>query len=168
MIGIEITNIKLFMNMLLGTKAFDMFLLEEATVVTYNTFTIDGHINQEFYAGIDEIEGEASSYEWSEWSDIRQIVFGLIKGKRTPLQMKIVFHLKPEWINELLLKSDTNLQPGDIRSLVLTLRYDHNGLKLVTATSLNIFSMDKSLDKIWDQYCRQILDQLQIPYELLN
>ena len=49
MISIEITGIKDFMNKLLGSEAFDSFYLEEATIVTFNTFVIDGHTVNSFY-----------------------------------------------------------------------------------------------------------------------
>ena len=53
MISIEITGIKDFMNKLLGSEAFDSFYLEEATIVPFNTFTIDGHSVLSFYKGTD-------------------------------------------------------------------------------------------------------------------
>ena len=54
MISIEITGIKDFMNKLLGSEAFDSFYLEEATIVTFNTFVIDGHTVNSFYKGTDK------------------------------------------------------------------------------------------------------------------
>ena len=41
MIALKITHIKQFMNRLLAGEDFDSFLLEEASISTYNTFTID-------------------------------------------------------------------------------------------------------------------------------
>ncbi len=49
MIALKITNVKQFMAKLLGGEDFDSFLLEEATISTYNTFMIDGHQNRDFY-----------------------------------------------------------------------------------------------------------------------
>lgn len=46
MIALQITSMKNFMNHLLVADTFDPFLLEEATVSTALTVTIDGHINQ--------------------------------------------------------------------------------------------------------------------------
>ena len=50
MIALQITSMKNFMNHLLVADTFDPFLLEEATVSTALTVTIDGHINKDFYS----------------------------------------------------------------------------------------------------------------------
>ena len=49
MIALQITSMKKFMNHLLIADTFDPFLLEEATVSTALTVTVDGHINKDFY-----------------------------------------------------------------------------------------------------------------------
>ena len=43
MIALQITSTKNFMNHLLVADTFDPFLLEEATISTALTVTIDGH-----------------------------------------------------------------------------------------------------------------------------
>ena len=47
----RIKELNHFMSRLLKSDAFDCFLLSEGTVVTYNTFVIDGHMVKEFFAG---------------------------------------------------------------------------------------------------------------------
>ena len=49
MTALKVTNVKQFMARLLTGEDFDCFLLEEASVSTYNTFLIDGHQNKAFY-----------------------------------------------------------------------------------------------------------------------
>ena len=53
------------MAQLLKGNLFDSFLLEEATIETFNTFTIDGRIHKEFYSEeVDNIEEkELAVYE---------------------------------------------------------------------------------------------------------
>ena len=55
MIALQITSMKNFMNHLLVADTFDPFLLEEATVSTALTVTIDGHINKDFYPGVQTV-----------------------------------------------------------------------------------------------------------------
>ena len=57
MISLQIKNTKSFMNTLLVSEQFDSFEVEEATITTFNTFYIDGHIVKDFYTleEIDEI-----------------------------------------------------------------------------------------------------------------
>lgn len=48
----RIKELNHFMSRLLKSDAFDCFLLSEGTVVTYNTFVIDGHMVKEFLQGM--------------------------------------------------------------------------------------------------------------------
>ena len=48
MIALSIIDVKDFMNKLLIGEVFDRFFLVEASVTTFNTFTIDGRLQQDF------------------------------------------------------------------------------------------------------------------------
>ncbi|MDE7200155.1 MAG: hypothetical protein K2O15_14920, partial [Lachnospiraceae bacterium] len=80
MIALKITNIKQFMNKFLTGGDFDSFLLEEASISTYNTFIIDGHQNRAFYSTEEWEDQEIRPYDLSMWKTIRPICFDLIKG----------------------------------------------------------------------------------------
>ena len=49
MIALKILDIKDFMSRLLKGEAFDPFWLVEASITTYNTFTIDGSLHRDFF-----------------------------------------------------------------------------------------------------------------------
>ena len=49
MIALELPKIKESMTKLLLSDAFDNFLLIQAEIVTFNTFTIDGYLKKDFY-----------------------------------------------------------------------------------------------------------------------
>ena len=49
MLALTISDVKDFMNKLLIGEVFDNFSLVEASVTTFNTFTIDGHLQQDFF-----------------------------------------------------------------------------------------------------------------------
>ena len=92
MIAVKISSKKDFMAKLLTTELFDSYYVEEATIETFNTFNIDGHINRDFYKN-DDLEGESAvPDEYSKWSELRTLCFDLIKGKRTPLGFKFILH----------------------------------------------------------------------------
>lgn len=165
MIALQVKNVKDFMNKLLTTDCFDSFLLEEASIMNYNYFSIDGHINQEFYGGLETTEDEKPAYEFSRWADMRSVVFQLIKGKRTPLQMKFVLQLKPDAFAAILSKGDTNVSAEDIRGMILTIRFDQSGLRLITATSFKTFIMDKTPDQLWDQELKKFLRRKEIDFD---
>ena len=162
--ALQITNIKQFMGKLLADTAFDIFLLEEATLATASTFTIDGHINKEFY---DANEVESLPYDFLCWSDVRTLCFDLIKGKRTPLYFKFVFHLKPEHIVKMLERAGSSFDPKLIRALVLTVKYDSEKVILTTGSGFTTFVMDKEPDLLWDQALLKHLSGNGITFEIL-
>ena len=49
MIALQITALKPFMSALLSGDLFDIFLLEEATLATAATYTINGRVNKAFF-----------------------------------------------------------------------------------------------------------------------
>jgi hypothetical protein len=85
-VNIPSKDIKKFMNCLLVGDTFDKFLLEEASITTFNTFTIDGHVQSDFYSE-EELASLADS-TLSSWANIKPICFNLIKGNSFHLDLK--------------------------------------------------------------------------------
>lgn len=167
MIALKITNIKQFMAKLLGSKDFDNFLLEEASISTYNTFMIDGHQNRDFYSSEEWEDKELRPYEFSTWKKLRPICFELIKGKHTPTAFRFVLHLIPDHAASILQRGDTAVTPQQVRAFVLNIKYDGTTLMLVTGTSFHTFLMDKTPDALWDSAVKQFLAKWEISYEQL-
>lgn len=171
MIALQITSIKQFMNQLLVADTFETFLLEEAVIGTASTFTIDGRINREFYAGNDNTGekelSDAAKYDFRPWGELKGFCFDIIKGRRTPLFFRFVFHLMPEKTSLLLEKEGCDVEPSLIRALVLNIRYDGTKAILTTGTSFHTFLPSKEPDAIWDRALRKFLDGKGISYELL-
>lgn len=165
MIALQITSLKQFMNALLATETFDIFLLEQANITTYNTFQIDGRQNKAFYTEEEWTDASIRPYEFTRWKDIRGLCFDLIKGKHTPTAFKFVLQLCPEYIEGILKNEDTLLKSDDIKSLVLTLKYDGSRLVLVTGTSLKTFIPDKSIEQYWDNAVRRFLAKKELGFE---
>ena len=111
MIALKITNVKQFMGKLLGSEDFDSFLMEEASISTYNTFRIDGRQNRDFYSSEEWEDKELRPYDFTPWKTIRPICFDLIKGTRTPSSFQFVLHLIPEYTASILKKGDTSVTP---------------------------------------------------------
>ena len=163
----QITSMKQFMNHLLVADTFEPFLLEEAVIGTACTYRIDGHVNQEFYSG-DEDGLEKDIYEFRPWGRLKGLCFDLIKGKRTPLFFRFVLHLMPEKAAALLEKESCDVEPSQVKALVLNIRYDGSKAVLTTATALHSFHLSKMPDAIWDRALRRYLDAKAIPYEDLD
>lgn len=166
MTAIQITGTKNFMNQLLAGDTFDIFLLEEAVISTANTYTIDGHINKEFYPS-EEQTPENIPYDFQPWSEIKGMCFDLIKGKHTPLYFKFVFHLKPEHINALLAKEGSSFDLAQLKALVLTVKYDGTKAVLTTGSAYHSFIMSKEPENIWDKAFSRYLSTKEITFEHL-
>ncbi len=150
MISITIENMKNFMNEMLCGNLFDDYLFEEATVFALSNVTFDGHINREFL-----LSDQTYDYDFRPFSDIKPILFDLIKGKRAPLYFKFVLHLKPELSQKLL--SDSNQDYGYVKSLMLCIKYDGGNATVTSGVSYNTFVLDKEADRIWDNYLSDYL-----------
>lgn len=165
MIALQITSLKQFMNAFLTADTFDIFLLEQASITTYNIFQIDGRQNKAFYSEEEWEDASIRPYDFTRWKDIRGLCFDLIKGKHTPTAFKFVLQLCPEYVESILKSEDTLLKTDDIKSLVLTLKYDGNRLVLVTGTSLKTFIPDKSIEQYWDNAIRRFLSKKELGFE---
>ena len=165
MLAIQIKDVKTFMSILLSGNTFDSFLLEEAQIHTFNTFTIDGHQNRDFYTKEELEDPELFPYEYSEWKNMKTICFQIIKGKKVPTFMKIILHQKPEYVYTILEEGGALEFSDTLKALVVTIRFDVNGLLITTGTSFSTFIMDKTPDLLWDNRFRKFLAEQEIEFE---
>ena len=93
MLALKITDIRDFTNKLFIGEVFDKFCLSEATVTTFNTFTIDGRLQKDFFDTDSMNRLTEHGRTHSLWKDIRPFCWSVIRGKRTPLSFRIVLHL---------------------------------------------------------------------------
>lgn len=167
MIALEIKGTKNMMNVLLRSEQFDSFLVEEAVVTTFNTFHIDGHLVKDFYdsAELEELEKNEKSTLFSYWNEIRPVCFQLIKGKKTPVSFKVVLHAAPLLVEKIAANPECGVAASLIRSLVLNIRYDSGKVTCVTGSAFTTFVMDKSAERLWDAYVRQLLSSFGLGFE---
>lgn len=145
---IQIREVKKFMAKLLMKTDFDHYLLSEAEIVTGNIYTIDGHVQKKFYSN-EEYENLGCPV-MTEWGKIRPLCFEIIKGNKTPVRFKIVLRLNDKDTEVFAGEHQIGLSKTDIGGLYLNIVYENDMLSCVTGTALNIFTMDKSLEKAWD------------------
>lgn len=157
MLALQITALKPFMNALLSGDLFDIFLLEEATIATAATYTIDGRINKNFFPMEERDDKALHPYEFAQWSDMKGLCFDLIKGKRAPLHFQFVLHLMPVHISSILEKGNAADAKDLIKAFVLTIRFDGEKVILCTGTSFTTFVIDKEPERLWDAALKQYL-----------
>ena len=161
MIALRIPKQKTLMSRLLTSVLFDTFLLEEAVIDTYNTFTIDGHIHKDFYNDYSSDTEDIPTEDFSSWEKIRPIALELIKGKQTPLGIKFVLHASKEMKEMILSKAESGLMPEQV-VLALRISLSQGNLLITTGMSSSVFSLDKSIEKAWDEFIPSFLEQNNI------
>jgi hypothetical protein len=153
--------------------SFNRFLLNEAVIVTGHTFTLDGHLNKAFFTE-DELEqmqvdaadkGLVFSEELIRWESVKGFCYECIKGRKTPLSLKVILSLPPEEIKGLLAKTDTTLTFDDILAMNINIKFDGSVLTCTTAVSLKIFTMDRSADRAFDEMFAAFLTAHSYDYD---
>lgn len=165
MIALKVET-KELMGKLLTTEVFDNFLLVEGVITTASTFSIDGRINKEF---LEDLNGSPLEMmdSFRRWGELKSLCFELIKGKVLPMYFKAVLQLSEKNKTSFLESIGSGIKPEDVAGLCMNITFDRKECRIVTGTSLKTFTLDKSLDKEWDEMVKKFLTKNEINYEEL-
>ena len=150
---IQDENIKSFLNELFANEKYDSFYLFEAKAEMDISYYINGKLNMAFYDSDSEEKTELISErkEYISWHDVKPKILSFIKGDRLPLKLKLILMFNNENIERLIEMNNLPIHPDNVRALFLNINYADGKLNLTTGTSLNVFTMDKSLEELWDK-----------------
>lgn len=162
MIALQITELKAFMGKLLGTNLFDDFLLQEATLQMGISYVIDGHINKDFYQNEEDVPTDRLPF--IPYSEVRNTLFSLIKGKRTPLGFQLVLQLSPKKCSILF---PEGLDAHLIKGLIMNIRFDGSKALITSGVSYYSFSFNKAPELIWDEAMMTFLKGAGIVFDQL-
>ncbi|MBQ8663162.1 MAG: hypothetical protein IJ471_04830 [Eubacterium sp.] len=165
MTAFTISDIKQFMNRLLGSPLFDNFLLSEAMIQTGVTCQIDGSLQKSFYTEEQLEELGITDYPYAPFSLVRGNCFDLMKGKHVPVSFRFVFLLSPENMANTLEHSHSSFTANDISGMFINLNYRGGKLTCTTGISYKTFSMDKTLEQEWDVLVERFFKKSQIEME---
>ncbi|MBQ5951059.1 MAG: hypothetical protein IJL66_02785 [Lachnospiraceae bacterium] len=158
-----VKSVKPFTAQLFLRETFDRFLLQEAVFVTDFTTTLDGRVIRE---GLSEEELKALPDPFLlPWSRIRPLAFQVIKGDKLPRSFHIVLGLARPQIEALLRKDGVDFPAEQVGGLFLNIRYEDARLTLITGTALTAFTLDKSVENLWDKSVRAFLAQKEIDFD---
>ena len=166
MIALSIIDVKDFMNQLLIGEVFDRSFLVEASVTTFNTFTIDGRLQQDFFDTDTVAMHKSNSIEYSLWRDVKPYCFSVIRGRRTPLNFRIVLQLSHKQTQQILNPSFPDGSVPDCR-FCLNLQYRNDSLLCTTGVSYTSFCLDKRPEHLWDEIIRKFLSGQHIAFQVL-
>jgi hypothetical protein len=139
---------------------FDEFQVSFIELNTFTKFNISCDINKKFLSS-DEIEINEDR-ELIKWSEIKDIIYYIIKGNKTPTYMKIVFTFPKDKIADMVTKNHLKTLPNNINGLFINILYENNILKCTTGSSVNIFTLDKTLENYWDSSVKQFFKKHNI------
>jgi len=130
---------KEFMNKLLKTDCFDTFETRNIDLLLNNMISIDGTNRK---------DQEAS---FASWSDLRSLVFEIIKLQGRPTSLKIVFSkAEPESVHH------------NAGALFLNIFYDGDVVNVTTAAGQKNFVMNKDVDNAWNVLVRDFFKNAKI------
>ena len=151
---------------LLLKETFDHLLFMEGDITTANKFHIDGYLQKAFFPPEERESALLESHTF--WKDIREFCFSIIKGKRTPLNFKLIFSLPRPAIEKLITSEDISLTSSDVQGLYLNFSYNGEFLQCTTGTSLHTFIPDKTLEHSWDKQAQKLFAQYDIPFDTID
>lgn len=147
----EIEDTKQFMQELLKQERYDSFYLYEARVKTKLDYYVSGKLNPQYLDTQEEADCAQEGQTHIEWKDIKSTVFSFMDEDRMPISFKIILMFHKENVMRLLEMNHVAIAAADVRALFLNIVYEQGKLHVTTGTSLDIFTMDKTLEHLWDE-----------------
>lgn len=163
MIALKIDGLKEFTKQLFMGETFDSFLVREANITTFNSFSIDGRVRHGYYSDEELENGKIERF--SSWKTLRPFCFSLIRGSRLPESFVIVLQLPPGGTEHFLTGRGLSVPAEQVNGLYVNIRYEDQTLFCVTGTSVSQFTLDKTLDREWDEAVKQFLKKKELEFE---
>ena len=163
MIALQIQDKKKMLQVLLESASFDTFLMQEVSVIRDSSLFLEGRIHPEYHPQKDQ-STQKESPDFVPWHNIRTLLASYI-GKEFPLSFKFVLQAPAAYTQNLLKNAAFTGDPSTVKGLILTFRYEQEHLTCLTGISLTTFSMDKSIETLWDQGIKKALANMQIGFE---
>ncbi len=160
MLPIKIEDVKGFTSQLFLHEGFDSFLLKEAQIVTFGAVSIDGRLRKGYFL-TQELE-ELGDEPYAPWKLWRPRFFDLIKGKRLPERFLIVLQLDLKQSEAF--GREFGLEKENLPSLYLNIRYEDGTLYCITGVSMNVFTLDKTIEREWDRRGELLLKKMGIAF----
>lgn len=169
MIALSMTDVKKTMQTLLMATTFDSFLVQEIVITKDVTLALDGHIHPAFYTS-EEIAADPSltESEYATYKSMRNVIASFIQGSKTPLSFKFILHAPASYLKNLTSNPAFTGDPADIKALILTFRFEQGKLTCLTGTAYQTFTLDKSIDELWDKAICKSFDKIEIPFQQLG
>ena len=144
---IESGDVKAFMNTLLTSETFDSFEVRGVDITTLTHFNISGQklSSDKNEASPGDIDKQVKAV-YCKWGEIRPFILNIVKGGTKPAHIKIIFSMEPE---------ETLKLHENGAAMYLNIQYNGEEIYFTSATAQKGFSLDKSLDHVWEDYLKE-------------
>lgn len=163
MVSLNILEVKAFMARLFTNTVFDSFILKDLDIQAITGFHISGQLNEGFLTEQELEEREKGTNVL--WGDVRNIAFGMIKGNKTPISLRLIFQLPPDKYKEIINVIANRIDTSNIGGMYLNIRFEKGLLHIVTGMAIKIFSPDKTVELECDRWVKEFLSLQGIMYE---
>ena len=143
----EVLDIKPFMQLLLQSTSFDFYEMVSATLRTDMDYLVDGKWNPAFFTDEEIDTYKLKEHSYIPWALAKDKIFTLIKGKKTPSVIKLVFKLSNDNLLSFLKSVNSSHNPNDITGVYLNITFQNQKLNVTCQISYNSFVLDKSLEQ---------------------
>lgn len=158
MLALKISDIKDFTNKLFIGEVFDHFQMTEASITTFNTFFIDGRLLCSFFDTDQQKSLAEHGRSFSLWKEVKPYCHSIIRGRRTPLQFKIILLASG-------CSDHVDTLPENTNGRYLNIQYKNNSILCTTGVSQYTFTPDKTLEQNWDYTVLDFFQKKEIIYE---
>lgn len=129
---IHIKNVKQFMGELFAGVAFDDFYVTSCEINMITKITIDGKRSKRW-------SEDNGGKTFCSWKEIKELVYNVIRGSKSPSLFKIVFSKRDE--------SEMEVYEGNG---IITLKFEDDTATITTGYISKEFTLDKTAEKEWD------------------
>lgn len=144
MLVANVDNVKDFMAQLLKKDMFNEFQVRDLSITTFVNFEVHGKLNRNFYDSQEDFEDLERYY--CLWAEIQPFAFEIVKGSKLPKNIKIVFSASEELIAIVNDKAS---------ALFINIGFENSILTITTGSSQKDFTLDKSVEFMWDEWVNQ-------------
>ncbi len=141
-------DVKSFMGLLLTGNNFNVFDVTGIEIQSFIDFNIKGALNKSY------LENDEKEKKFVNWSKVQPFVLSIIKGNKQPKKMVINFLLPQKYTDKLY---------ENCSACFLNMKFENGEVVFTTGTSQKEFSLDKSLDILWNEYVLNFFVSKNIP-----
>lgn len=131
------TEIKGFMGKLLREETFDTFDVKSVSIDSFARFDI------------------AATEERVPWATIKPHAFNILKGGQKPTFIKVILSMNQAEAEELF---------PEAKALFINITFENECITITTGAAQKTFSMNKTLERAWDEYARNFLTKNNIKF----